>query len=227
MQHHFDVDIATKYGILEAVLLNHFEHWIRHNEANNTNFHDGTYWTYNSVKALKELFPYVSERKIRYAIDRLKDMGLIKTGNFNSVAYDRTTWFAFTDKGKSLMQKCQMDSVNLSNGFGKNVEPIPDNNTDIYISIKERKRKKEFTPPTLEEVTAYVSERHSNVDPKYFYDYFTAGEWIDSEGKPVKNWKQKLISWEGRKNNGKPISSTVAESAEDKCKKWNITYDVE
>lgn len=55
-----------------------------------------------------------------------------------------------------------------------------------------------FVPPTLEEVKAYVKERNSPVDPQKFFDYFSAGNWIDSKGQPVRNWKQKLITWEGR-----------------------------
>jgi len=31
---------------------------------------------------------------------------------------------------------------------------------------------------------------------KQFYDFFDAGDWIDSKDKPVKNWKQKFITWE-------------------------------
>ena len=51
MQHHFDVDLACRYGILEAILLNHFQYWIQLNEANNKNYYDGRYWTFNSMKA--------------------------------------------------------------------------------------------------------------------------------------------------------------------------------
>lgn len=203
MQHHFDIDIATEYGIFEAVLLNHFYFWIQHNEANEVNFRDGSYWTFNSAKALKEIFPYVSERKIRYAIDTLKEAGLIETSNFNKDPRDRTTWYSLTEKGKSILQKCNFHSVNLSNGCGKNVTPLPNIDTDIDTdnkSVKERKRKKGFVPPTLEEVTAYCTERNSPVDPNAFYDYFTAGHWIDSKGQPVLNWKQKLITWERREN---------------------------
>lgn len=58
------------------------------------------------------------------------------------------------------------------------------------------RKPKEFVPPTLDEVKAYCAERHSNVDPVVFYDYFTAGDWTDSEGKKVQRWKQKLITWE-------------------------------
>ena len=58
-----------------------------------------------------------------------------------------------------------------------------------------------FTPPTLEEVKAYCKERNNNVDPVRFYEYFTTpndkGEtWIDANGNKVRNWKQKVLTWE-------------------------------
>jgi phage replication O-like protein O len=65
-------------------------------------------------------------------------------------------------------------------------------------SIKERVLKKggNFTPPTLEQVEAYILEKHLRVNGKRFFDYFDAGEWIDGKGNPVRNWKQKLITWD-------------------------------
>ncbi len=60
-----------------------------------------------------------------------------------------------------------------------------------------------FTPPTLEEVQAYIVERGSSVDAKRFFDYYNEGNWHDRTGKPVKNWKQKLITWE-QKDDVKP-----------------------
>lgn len=65
-----------------------------------------------------------------------------------------------------------------------------------------KKKPKGFVPPTLEEVEAYCKERNSSVDPKQFYEYFTVGKWVDSKGEPVKNWKQKLITWEKYRNGG-------------------------
>ncbi len=66
---------------------------------------------------------------------------------------------------------------------------------------KEEKEVKEkaasrFTPPTLDEVKAYVSERKSSVDPVRFWQYYDAGGWKDAKGNEVKNWKQKLLTWE-------------------------------
>ena len=203
-QHSFDIDIAKEYGVLEAVLLMHLQFWIEKNRANETNFFDGEYWTYNSTRAFNELFPYVSERQIKTALKHLRDEGIIKVGNYNTVAYDRTLWYAFTKKGQSIVQKCPMDSTKMSNGKAENVRPIPNINTDIKPNIntdinthKKPKRKQSvFVPPTLEEIEAYCKKRNNAVDAKHFYDYYEAGNWIDAKGNEVRNWKQKIITWE-------------------------------
>lgn len=62
-------------------------------------------------------------------------------------------------------------------------------------NIKENIKRKVFTPPTLEEIKSYISEKGLKVDAKQFYDYFEEGKWIDSKGNKVKNWKQKLLTW--------------------------------
>lgn len=67
-----------------------------------------------------------------------------------------------------------------------------DRDRDKERNIKERK----FSPPTLQEVQSYCQERNNNVDPKTFFDYYSSNEWKDSKGNQVKNWKQKLITWE-------------------------------
>ena len=70
------------------------------------------------------------------------------------------------------------------------------------ISINNIEQK--FVPPKLEEVEAYCRERNNYVDAKRFFDYYSAGNWKDKDGKPVKNWKQKMIAnWE--RNATKPI----------------------
>lgn len=131
MQHSFNIELAKEYGILEAIIINNLFFWIEKNKANNVSYYDGTYWTYNSIKALNELFPYASERKISYALKHLEEEGIIKTGNYNKLAYDRTLWYAFTEKGISILQKCCFHFTKSTNGFYKSDEPIPDINTDI------------------------------------------------------------------------------------------------
>lgn len=137
MQHSFNVNVAKEFGILEAILLNNLEYWIAKNKANGTNFYDGHYWTFNSTKAFNELFPYVSQRQIQNALKKLKEKGIIQTGNYNKSSYDRTLWYAFTTEGETIMQKCKMDyadllqdNANKGNGTCNNVEPIPNINTN-------------------------------------------------------------------------------------------------
>ena len=138
MNHSFNVEIATKYGMLEAIILEHFNFWIAKNRANEVNFYDGYYWTYSSSKALAELFPYASQKTISRVIHHLEEEGLIILGNYNKSAYDRTMWYALTEKGNSIVQngimhlsKCQMEEPEMSNGNSENVQPIPDISTDI------------------------------------------------------------------------------------------------
>ena len=126
MNHSFDIEIAKEYGIEEAILLNHFEFWLSKNNANKKHFHENRYWTYNSLVALEELFPYMTARKIRTTIESLKDKGLILTGNYNANSYDRTMWYSLSDLGICILQKRQLHLTETANGNDVKVKPIPD-----------------------------------------------------------------------------------------------------
>ena len=115
MQHHFDADIAMQYGMLEAVIINHLEYWIEHNEKNEKNFYDGRYWTFNSIRAFTEILPYASEKQIRNAIKHLENAGILLVGNYNKSQYDRTKWYTFSDLGKSILLKGQMNFAKREN----------------------------------------------------------------------------------------------------------------
>lgn len=157
MKHLFDVDIAIEYGTNAAILLENIAYWIKQNEANEVNYYDGEYWTFNSRRAYAELFPYMSKRQIETAFEKLIDGGLLKTGNYNKLAYDRTLWYALTQKGKSILQigimhctetekplpqnvksitpKCEMEKTKQDNGLSQNVSPIQNINTDINADV--------------------------------------------------------------------------------------------
>lgn len=58
--------------------------------------------------------------------------------------------------------------------------------------IKESKKKK-FIPPNVDEVIAFFIEKGYSGDAgREAFDYYAEANWHDSEGKPVKNWKQKM-----------------------------------
>lgn len=131
MEHSFDIDIAKEYGIPCAVLLKHLWYWIEKNKANRKNERDGSYWTYNSISAFCELFPYLSKNTIIRALKKLADEGIIKEAVFNDVAFDRTKWYAITDKGYAIInggltqnEQCHLPKMSKSD-LPKLGEPIP------------------------------------------------------------------------------------------------------
>lgn len=67
-----------------------------------------------------------------------------------------------------------------------------------------KERGKKFVPPTLDDVKAYAKERGNKVDPVKFFDYYNTGNWVDGKGNPVKNWKQKMITWESKEPKENP-----------------------
>lgn len=137
MYHMFDVDIAARYGVNAAILLNNIYFWCQKNKANKRSFFDGSYWTYNSRNAFTEIFPYLSERQIKTALDKLIEDGVIKTGCYNKDPRDRSLWYALTGKGWCIMQKCSEQNAEMSNANSENVRPLPDTKTsDINTDNK-------------------------------------------------------------------------------------------
>lgn len=58
-------------------------------------------------------------------------------------------------------------------------------------------RAKRFTPPTLDDVSAYIRERGSNVDAQRFLDFYTAKGWMVGKNR-MKDWKAAVRTWEKR-----------------------------
>lgn len=150
MLHSFNPEVATDVGVEAAVLYQNIQYWCEKNRHNEKNFHDGYYWTYNSVKAFCEMFPYMSKDTISRNLKKLEERGYIKTGVFNEVGFDRTKWFADVRFQDSKMQdciseKCEMDFAETQNGFSENQKPIPYINTNINTDINRKKERKKET----------------------------------------------------------------------------------
>lgn len=155
--HFFEENVAALYGVQAAVLFQNIYYWCQKNKANGRHLHRGYYWTFNSEKAFVELFPYMTKWQIRNALKKLIDDGVVITDNFNQSAYDRTLWYAVTEKGENLiksnngnsngaiskLEKCNLDVDENQFGNNKKSTPIPyikpdinetDIKTDIYTT---------------------------------------------------------------------------------------------
>jgi hypothetical protein len=83
----------------------------------------------------------------------------------------------------------QRDKGSTTAGLGV----VPQRDTNNKVITKNNKMGK-FVPPTLDECIAYANEKKFVLCPKHFFEFYSAGDWHDSYGTPVKNWKQKYIT---------------------------------
>ena len=154
----FDPNIAKKYGVDEAVMLENIYFWVQKNEANNKHFYDVNYWTYNSIQAFVKQFPFWTNRQIDRILKNLEKNGAIITGNYNKSPYDRTKWYAVTETAKSIYLYGEMGTTKNGNDISPNseinstellnettqiVKPIPYVNTDVNQITTTDKEEKE------------------------------------------------------------------------------------
>lgn len=235
MQHSFDVEIAEKYGVNCAIILNNLQFWIAKNKANGTNFYDGKYWTFNSAEAFAKLFPYMSSRQINYALQKLRDEGILETGNYNAQPYDRTLWYAFTKFGESILQNCQMDSTIMANGFDTIVEPIPDINTDTKTTDINTDSIKPSAPapgkPARHKYGMYKNVLLSDADMEKLKAEFPndwerridrLSEYIESKGAKYKNHLATIRAW-ARKDKDKNVPTN---NETEMRKRWGAAADL-
>ena len=159
MNHSFNVEIAQKYGIEKAVLLENFYFWIKKNQANNKNIHNGKAYTFNTASAFAELFPYIKERQIAKILREMENEDeLLLSGQFNN--YDRTKSYTLTDKALKMFgeevkkqdtkNECS-NSTKSDNGIAQKVTIEPTKkgdclNTDINADVKPDKNNKGKKP---------------------------------------------------------------------------------
>lgn len=132
----FNCEYAKRFGVDEAIMLENLIFWIKKNKANGKHFHDGRYWTYNSIKAFEELFPFWSKRQIERILKSLEKQNILYTGNYNKSHYDRTKWYAINEEAISFSPNEEMEKHETGNENNGIVEPIPDINTNINTFIK-------------------------------------------------------------------------------------------
>jgi hypothetical protein len=175
--HNFNVGEAIKYNLEKSIILCNLRYWLDKNKANNKHIYqsevDDNYyiWTYNSGIAFEELFPYMKSKSILKWLDELKKDGVILTGNFNKVKYDRTNWYTIKDeyfikKGEKSISTTE-SSISPTEKWNSPTEksiastepPIPyiniykqNINTDIVSAVAEDKK------------NSLISEKNKNLN---------------------------------------------------------------
>ena len=81
--------------------------------------------------------------------------------------------------------------------------------TTVTVSVTDTvsdtdKKKRKFTPPSVDEVRAYCNERGNGVDPEQFVAFYTSKGWKVGNN-PMKDWKAAVITWEKRNKVEAPV----------------------
>lgn len=109
-------ELAKVVGLNEAIVLQQIEYWININrtaEKENA-FHDGYYWTYNTIQEWQEQFPFWSYDTVKRTLNKLRKKEILITGRYNKEGFDRTIWYRINyslldnlaDNKNSISAKC-------------------------------------------------------------------------------------------------------------------------
>lgn len=120
----FRSEDAIKYGVEEAIVIDRFRILIGYHRANETHRHDGRTWIYNSLRALRDLFPWWSDWQLRRITSSLVQQSVLVTGSYNQNGYDRTKWWAFQNESIHLLK-----AANGTDGNHQSKEPEPPDDT--------------------------------------------------------------------------------------------------
>lgn len=83
--------------------------------------------------------------------------------------------------------------------------------TEIRDSLKKpetKKRVNKFSPPTVENVTLYCTERANKVDANEFIDHYTANGWMRGKVK-IKDWRACVRTWEKKAKEAKKNNNGI------------------
>ena len=94
--HCFSVELATKIGVREAIILQHLFWWHQHNASVPNMCIDGRVWFYIPVSQITYIFPYFTNNAVRTILDKLIEAGyLVKDHKGEGQQkFNRTNWYA-------------------------------------------------------------------------------------------------------------------------------------
>lgn len=127
-------ELAAQIGLNEAIVLQQIYYWTRKNK----HVIEGKSWVYNTYENWQEQFPFWSVATITRTLKSLEKQGLIQTGNFNTMPFDKTKWY--TVCLDAIGQFAGTSGAECTDDAGRMAGTIPEKNeqkvttTDIIFS---------------------------------------------------------------------------------------------
>ncbi len=137
----------------------------------------------------------LTKKQIRTSLSKLIKTGEI--GTEKGTAWTKITVCKYEDyQDIETNEGTQKGTAGAQQGHGRGTAGATTKEGKEVKEIKEGKKAKKspsFTPPTLDEVKKYFKENgYTEQSAEKAFYYYEEGEWKDSHGNQVKNWKQKM-----------------------------------
>jgi len=173
--HSFSVDIAAQEGLIEAILLQHI--YFLQTSFLERDQDPNTAWVRRSVRAYHITYPYLTDKKISGALDRMEERDLIRSKIENKVSYDRTKSVQLAKKGwayfrENAFDKRENGKDEKENGFDQTGESLQGSYIPFVDSFVEGER----TPPAPNPLNLQSKKNESGlVSPPGFgnFDHFS------------------------------------------------------
>jgi hypothetical protein len=139
----------------------------------------------------------LSVQSVRTALEHLKSTNEITTrptgyGTLISIA----TYSKYQDLPDGINKGINKEINKRSTNDQQTI-----NNTRTIITKKQEKQEREGTAPALDEINQFVKENGLNLDPQYFFDYYTEAGFPRSWKATARRWSKENNDAERNKRN--------------------------
>lgn len=138
--HSFNVSLATRFGLIEAIIIQHSYYWYGLNKDNPDMTKDGRVWFFRSVSQIAEVYPYLTVDKVRRTIDRLVEVGILIKGNYSSDKFKKANWYSLSDEMINIMKGKNAKSIQQN---AKPLGKMPNDSAKCQLSYSNIDSKEE------------------------------------------------------------------------------------
>lgn len=196
-------DIPTKTLFLHCLIkANH-----RPNKWHGITIEPGTFVTSYSKLARET---GLSVKQVRTALNHLKSTSEVAhetTSEYSVITIVKWSDYQVLDDEQGTPEDMPMGNQRASEGQAKGKQRATNNNdknTKNEKNDKEVKNGGHFTPPTLDQLKAFILENgYDLVDPQRFMDYYISVGWKVGRNS-MKDWKATVRQWQAREKERKP-----------------------
>lgn len=158
----------------------------------------------------------VTQQNVRTALKRFEKFGFLtnkstKTGRLINVE----NWGIYQSKDEAPNKASNRQLTNDQQRPNKQLTPNKNDKNDKNDKNKKSigQKRTVFTPPTIDQVKEYCTERKNNVDAERFIDFYSCKGWMVGKNK-MKDWKAAVRTWERSDYNGRNGTSKKSEESD-------------